>query len=108
MIDPALVSSPGPSVTFCVLMVPARGCFCRCSLGAGSLFSAQGSSRAGTPSLSVLPVDDGAPNWMLSIPSSALASAPDFTPYDQNNDGTFFIKDSEERLQREPSGDLLC
>lgn len=48
--------------TFCVLIGPARGCFCLCSLGAGSLFSETASSSGGTPSLSVLPADDGAPN----------------------------------------------
>lgn len=49
-------------ITFCVLIGPARGCFCRCSLGAGSLFSEAVSNNAETPSLSVLPADDGAPN----------------------------------------------
>lgn len=49
-------------ITFCVLTGPARGCFCLCSLGAGSLFSEAVSNSAETPSLSVLPADEGAPN----------------------------------------------
>lgn len=58
----SLVSTGSISGSFCVLIGPARGCFCLCSLGAGSLFSEPVSSNAGTPSLSVLPADDGAPN----------------------------------------------
>lgn len=61
-------------ITFCVLIGPARGCFCLCSLGAGSLFSEAVSKSAETPSLSVLPADDGAPNCMLSIANSTLLS----------------------------------
>lgn len=65
--------------TFCALMGPARGCFCLCSFGSGSL-SVDFSESTGPTSLS-LPLEAGAPNWIVSIPSSTPPSCPGFVPY---------------------------
>lgn len=60
-------------------MGPARGCFCLCSLGSGNL-SVDFSDSTGPTSLS-LPLEAGAPNWMVSIPRSTPPSCPGFVPW---------------------------
>lgn len=64
--------------TFCALMGPARGCFCLCSFGSGSL-SVDFSESTGPTSLS-LPLEAGAPNWIVSMPRSTPPSCPGFVP----------------------------
>jgi len=68
----SLFSTGLKSGSFWALIGPARGCFCRCSLGSGIL-SVVFSESTGTISFS-FPFEAGAPNWIVSIPISTPLS----------------------------------